>query len=48
MDDRDSTEVLYDMFELEFPDEKIQKITNYSMEFIKNIRYKYDLFTKEE
>ena len=48
MDDRDSTEVLYDMFERGYTDEMIELHTKYDINFIKDIRYKYNLFTKEE
>ena len=48
MDNRDSTEVLYDMFERGYTDEMIELHTKYDINFIKDIRYRYNLFTKEE
>ena len=48
MDNRDSTEILYDMFERGYTDEMIQKQKKYDIKFIKDIRYKYNLFKEEE
>ena len=48
MDNRDSTEVLYDMFERGITDEWIEIYTQYEMNFIKQQRYLYNKFTKEE
>jgi hypothetical protein len=48
MDDRDSTTVLYDMFERGITDEWIERYTKYELNFIKHQRYLYNKFTKEE
>lgn len=48
MDNRDSTEILRDMFERRLTDEQIHQLKGYTLEFIKDIRYKYNLFKEEE
>lgn len=45
---KDSTEILYDMFEKGLSDEQIHQLKNYTLEFIKDIRYKYNLLTRGE
>ena len=48
MDNRDSTEILCDMFERGLTNEQIHQLKGYTLEFIKDIRYKYNLFKEEE
>lgn len=43
----DSTEELCKMFERGLTDEQIHQLKGYTLEFIKDIRYKYNLLTKE-
>ena len=45
---RDSTEILVEMFKKGMTDELIDKNTKYEMDFIKEVRYIYNLFKEEE